>query len=470
MQRPIVLAPAKVELEGVAPENRDYGVMLPYTPLHHLLFRHGAPSVLVMTSANRSSEPIAYADDDAFERLSGIADAFLTGEREIARRVDDSVAAAGPYGPVVLRHARGGAPAAIARLPTRRPTLCTGADLKNAVTLVVDGQAFTSQHIGDLDHYGSFAAFKETIADLCTMYDVPMGELLVVHDAHPEYASTQYARTLPGEHRAVQHHRAHVASVLVEREAFDTRVAGIAFDGTGYGDDGTIWGGEIFTGSLREGLTRAVWLREAKLPGGDAAARHPVQAAAGFLSELDDLPDLTAAPFDFPERYTKAKRLTESGIRTFTTTSVGRLFDTVAALLGFTRPITFEGQAAMWVEHLAWSDASEDSYPFPVVAARLDFRPLLAAVVADRRRGRDVREIAGAFHRALADAIASAVEMLEPKQIVASGGVFQNALLVELLAQRFGDRLWINQKVPANDGGISLGQAGIAAVYSGTTA
>ncbi len=128
--------------------------------------------------------------------------------------------------------------------------------MKNAVTLVVDGQAFTSQHIGDLDHYGSFAAFKETIADLCTMYDVPMGELLVVHDAHPEYASTQYARTLPGEHRAVQHHRAHVASVLVEREAFDTRVIGIAFDGTGYGDDGTIWGGEIFTGSLREGLTR----------------------------------------------------------------------------------------------------------------------------------------------------------------------------------------------------------------------
>ena len=258
--------------------------MLPYTPLHHLLFRQGAPGVLVMTSANRSSEPIAYADADAFERLSGIADAFLAGERAIARRVDDSVAAVGPYGPVVLRHARGGAPAAIARLPTRRPTLCTGADLKNAVTLVVDGQAFTSQHIGDLDHYGSFAAFKETIADLCTMYDVPMGELLVVHDAHPEYASTQYARTLPGEHRAIQHHRAHVASVLVEREAFDTPVAGIAFDGTGYGDDGTIWGGEIFTGSLSEGLTRAVWLREAKLPGGDAAARYPVQAAAGFLS------------------------------------------------------------------------------------------------------------------------------------------------------------------------------------------
>jgi len=194
-----------------------------------------------------------------------------------------------------------------------------------------------------------------------------------------------------------------------------------------------------------------------------------VQAAAGFLSDLDDLPDLTAPPFDFPERYTKSKRLAESGIRTFTTTSVGRLFDTVAALLGFTRPITFEGQAAMWVEHLARSAEDEESYPFPIADSRLDFRPLLAGVAADRRRGRDVHEIARAFHGALADAIANAVEMLAPKQIVASGGVFQNALLVELLARRFGDRLWINQKVPANDGGISLGQAGIAAVYSGAT-
>jgi hydrogenase maturation protein HypF len=468
-QRPIVLAPAKVALEGIAPENRDYGVMLPYTPLHHLLFEQKAPGVLVMTSANRSSEPIAYTDADAFERLSGIAEAFLAGERDIARRVDDSVLTVGPYGPVVLRHACGGAPAAIARLPTRRPTLCTGADLKNAITLVVDGQAFTSQHIGDLDHYASFAAFKETIADLCAMYDVRMSELLVVHDAHPEYASTQYASTLPGEHRAVQHHRAHVASVLAEREAFDTRVAGVAFDGTGYGDDGAIWGGEIFTGSLREGLTRAIRLREAKLPGGDAAARHPVQAAAGFLSELDDLPDLTAAPFNFPPRYAKTKRIAQSGIRTFTTTSVGRLFDTVAALLGFTRSITFEGQAAMWVEHLAWSSATQDAYPFPVAGGCLDFRPLLAAIVADRRRGRDVSEIARAFHHALAGAIAEAVNLLEPKQVVASGGVFQNVLLVELLAQRFGDRLWINQKVPPNDGGISLGQAALAAVYSGAT-
>ncbi|MGB8908150.1 MAG: carbamoyltransferase HypF [Candidatus Cybelea sp.] len=466
VQRPIVLAEAKVELEGVAPQNRDYGIILPYTPLQQLLFARGAPDVLVMTSANRSSEPIAYLDVDAFEGLAGIADAFLAGEREIARRVDDSVMTIGPYGSGVLRHARGCAPQAIAKLPAGRPMLCVGADLKNAITLVVEGQAFASQHIGDLEHYAAFEAFRETIRDLCAMYEVPADDLLVVHDAHPEYASTQYARTLRGEHLAVQHHRAHVASVLAERQAFDVRVVGVAFDGTGYGDDGTIWGGEVFVGSISEGFDRAIWLREASLPGGDAAARHPVQAAAGFLSELDDLPDLTAPPFEFPERYVKAVRLIRSGVRTFTTTSVGRLFDTVAALLGFTRAVTFEAQAAMWVEHLARCAESVSPYPLPLTENRLDFRPTLEAIIADRRRDRDICEIARAFHHSLADAIVAAATSLEPRQIVASGGVFQNMLLVELLAERLGNRLWVNHKVPANDGGISLGQAGIAAANS----
>ena len=466
IERPIVVAPARVQLEGIAPDNRDYGVMLPYTPLQHALFAYGAPQPLVMTSANRSSEPIAYGDAEALERLEEIADGFLIGEREIARRVDDSVTAVGPYGPIVLRHARGYAPRAIATLPTRRPMLCVGADLKNALTLVVEGQAFASQHIGDLDHFGAFESFKATIRDLCTMYEVPIRDLLVVHDAHPEYASTQYARSLGAELLSVQHHRAHVASVLTEREAFDARVVGVAFDGTGYGDDGTIWGGEIFTGSMRDGFKRSIWLREAALPGGDAAARHPVQAAAGFLSAVDDVPDLTAAPFDFPDRYTKAMRLVRSGVRTFTTTSVGRLFDTVAALLGFTRPVTFEAQAAMWVEHLARSSASAAAYSFPLIDGRLDFRPMLAAIIVDRTRGRDAGAIARGFHAAIADAITAAASSLEPAQVVGSGGVFQNALLVEMLAERLGERLWINRGVPANDGGISLGQAGIAACSS----
>src|SRR5580693_1282867 len=220
--RPIVLGPARVQLNGVTPQNIEFGIMLPYTPLHHLLFAAGAPEVLVMTSGNRSSEPIAYEDEDALQRLAGIADAFLIGQRPIARRVDDSVVRTGAFGPVILRRARGYAPGAVASLPTERPILALGADLKNSVTLVVNGQAFVSQHIGDLDHCQSHRAFQEAIEDLVSMYEVRWDELLLVHDLHPQYLSTAHAATLglrqntPQSH-AIQHHRAHVASVLAER-------------------------------------------------------------------------------------------------------------------------------------------------------------------------------------------------------------------------------------------------------------
>ena len=470
--RPIVLAPAKVELPGVAPDNRDLGLMLPYTPLHHLLFAFGAPDVLVMTSANRSEEPIAYEDEDAFERLSGIADAFLVGERPIARRIDDSVARVGPLGPMVLRRSRGYAPGAVAIFPTRRPILAVGADLKNTVTLVVDGQAFVSQHIGDLEHYAAFRAFTEAVHDLCRMYEVRLEDALVVHDAHPEYASTRYACELPGERLGVQHHRAHIASVLAERAMWDTLVIGFAFDGTGYGDDGTIWGGEVFLGSLEAGFERVAHLRPAALPGGDAAARWPVQAAAGFLSQLAEGPRVLDPPFVFPERYLQAQELVVKGIRSFVTTSVGRLFDTVAALLGFTRGITFEGQAAIWLEHLARAAPPAGSYPFPLEGQELDFRPLLAAVLDDRVRGRDPAEIARAFHEAVADAIEQLArryaEASRARHVVLSGGVFQNVLLLARVADRLraisGLTLLVNREVPLNDGGISLGQAALAAV------
>jgi hydrogenase maturation protein HypF len=463
--RPITLAPARLLLEGVAPDNRELGVMLPYAPLHHLLFAHGAPDVLVLTSANRSSEPIAYEDEDAFESLSGIADAFLVGERRIARRLDDSVARATAHAPAILRRARGLAPQAIATLPSTRPILALGADLKNAIALVVDGQAFVSQHVGDLDHFPARCAFEETVRDMCAMYEVRSEDLLVVHDAHPQYVSTVYAESLPGEHLAVQHHRAHVASVLAERAEWDRDVVGVAFDGTGFGDDGTIWGGEFFVGSLRRGFVRAAHLRTAPLPGGDAAARFPVQASAGFLWALDDLPDLEAPPFLFPQRYASAREMVRKGLRTFTTSSAGRLFDTVAALLGFTRESTFEGQAAMWLEHLAAASGPVAAYPFDLLERQLDYRPLLAAIVADRVRGRDVRAIARGFHESLADAIVAACEVLASgNPIVVSGGVFQNRLLLELLRERAGERLWANERVPANDGGISLGQAAIAAL------
>ncbi|MEO7038726.1 MAG: carbamoyltransferase HypF, partial [Candidatus Elarobacter sp.] len=307
--RPIVLAPARRVLDGVAPENRELGVMLPYAPLHGLLFAAGAPGVLVLTSANRSSEPMAYDDADATASLTGIADAFLIGERRIARRIDDSVARVTAAGPSILRRARGLAPQAIVTLPVTRPILAVGGDLKNAVALVVEGQVFVSQHIGDLDHLPARDAFEETVRDLCAMYGIREEALLIAHDAHPEYASSLYARSMGGEQVAIQHHRAHVASVLAERGAWDDEVVGVAFDGTGYGDDGTIWGGEIFIGSVRGGFDRVAHLRSAPLPGGDAAARFPVQAAAGFLFELDDMPDLTAAPFGFPERYARARAL-----------------------------------------------------------------------------------------------------------------------------------------------------------------
>jgi hydrogenase maturation protein HypF len=474
ISRPIVLAPARVELAGVAPDNRELGVMLPYTPLQHLLFAAGAPSVMVMTSANRSSEPIAYEDADAFDRLSGIADAFLVGERPIARRVEDSVARAGALGPAVLRRSRGYAPGAVTSFPMQTPAkrsiLALGADLKNTVTLVVEGQAFVSQHIGDLDHYDAFRAFEETIRDLMTMYEIRWEDVVVVHDAHPEYRSTVHGLRLQSAAKhAVQHHRAHIASVLAERGAWEKRVLGISFDGTGYGDDGSIWGGEFFVGSLRNGFERVAHLRPAALPGGDAAAQYPVQAAAGFLVQVEGLPRLSDAPFSFPSRYATALQLVHKNVRTFPTTSIGRLFDTAAALLGFTRDITFEGQAAMWVEHMARAAGAVDGYPFPFLNGELDFRPLLLAVAVDRARGRKIEEIARAFQRGIAHAVTEATKELARNHnvdvAVLSGGVFQNELLLEDLQAELwntGLQLWTNQAVPANDGGISLGQAALA--------
>ena len=477
MARPIVLAPAKAELAGVAPDNRELGVMLPYTPLQHLLFAAGAPRVLVMTSANRSSEPIAYEDDDAFERLAGIADAFLVGERPIARRVDDSVARVGAFGPSILRRSRGYAPGAVVSFPvsaqTARPILALGADLKNTVTLVVQGQAFVSQHIGDLDHYEAFRAFEETIRDLMTMYELRWQDVLLVHDAHPEYRSSRHAlRLQPGKRQAVQHHRAHIASVLAERGAWKKRVLGVSFDGTGFGDDGSIWGGEILIGSLPSGFERIAHLRPAVLPGGDAAAQHPVQASAGFLVQIEGLPSLSEPPFSFPERYGVALQLVHKNVRAFPTTSVGRLFDAAAALLGFTKEITFEGQAAMWLEHIARDAKTTDCYPFPIANGELDFRPLLQSVVEDRVRGRARVEIARAFQRAIAQGLAVAVRELAHTRaldtVVCSGGVFQNEMLLEDLKEQFREtslQIWTNQSVPANDGGISLGQAALAALH-----
>ncbi|MFV2069512.1 MAG: carbamoyltransferase HypF [Pirellulales bacterium] len=465
--RPIVLAMAKIDLAGVVSDTSEVGIMLPYAPLHDLLFDHGAPNPLVLTSANRSSEPIAYRDDDARERLQGIADAFLIGERPIARRVDDSVIAVRDGRPRMIRRSRGYAPRAVASLPGTRPILALGADLKNSVALVVEGQVFVSQFIGDLGDLEVDRAFSETVHDLMEMYGVRQQELIVAHDLHPQFTSTRYAENLrPYRRVGVQHHHAHIASVLAEHGACEETVLGIALDGTGYGTDGTIWGFELLVGNLRDGLERSASLRPFRLPGGDAAARFPVQAAAGLLHEVDELPDMMAPPFRFPQRFGQAMQLVARDVRCFASTSAGRLFAAVAALLGFTREVSFEGQAAIWLESLARASDAQCPYPFP----GFDTRPLLGAIVADRLAGRPVGEIAYAFHAALVarlvDHVRQSVRSSKTLTVALSGGVFQNALLLELLFASLADdtavRLLTNRQVPVNDGGICLGQAAIA--------
>jgi hydrogenase maturation protein HypF len=267
----------------------------------------------------------------------------------------------------------------------------------------------------------------------------------------------------------VQHHRAHIASVLAERGGFDTEVVGVAFDGTGYGDDGTIWGGEFFVGSLTTGLRRAGSLQPFSLPGGDAAARHPLSAAAGALWGVADVPDLTKPPFSFPARYTQARELVRTGVRTFTTTSAGRLFDTAAAIAGFAGQNEYEGQAAIWLEHLAAAASPGALLPYAVNGAHLDFAGALRAMIEARIAGTDRADMARAFHETVASGVAAMIVRLceehRLETVVLSGGTFQNRLLVDRLTANLPRRLrlWMNRQVPTNDGGISLGQAAIAA-------
>jgi len=261
--------------------------------------------------------------------------------------------------------------------------------------------------------------------------------------------------------------------VLAEREAWERRAVGVSFDGTGYGDDGTIWGGEFFVGSMVEGWTRTLHLRPALLAGGDAAARFPVQCSAGFLEQLGQLPDLLGPPFNFPARYLHAQQLVRKRLRTFTTSSMGRLFDTVAALLGFTGEISFEGQSAVWLEELARTAHAAQLFPCPITGLTLDFRPLLAAIAEARLSGKSPADISRGFHLAIARAVAAGITQLCESQSIdlaaLSGGVFQNELLMHEIRSMLHNpsiELWTNSAVPPNDGGISLGQVACAALIS----
>lgn len=313
------------------------------------------------------------------------------------------------------------------------------------------------------------------------MYRVDPRSVRLVHDLHPAYPSSRFAEQLGGERVLVQHHAAHVASVLAEHGAWDMRVLGVAFDGAGLGDDGAVWGGEVFVGSLVGGLRRVAHLRPAYLPGGDAAARTPVQAAVGWLAALgDEVWARVAAPrIGLPAlRVQVARRLIERDLNTFTTTSVGRLFDTVAALTGFHRSMTFEGQAAIGLETAALearaAGADATPYPWPFDGRVWDHAPLLDALLSDLERGRSRAQVSLRFHETLANGVAVAAQRLRAEhpfeRVVLSGGVFQNALLVALTERRLDNadiQHWRNTRVPTNDGGISLGQAALAACMPG---
>ncbi len=472
--RPIVIArrrPGAAVAPSVAPACPDLGVMLPYSPLHHLLLADaGVP--LVMTSGNVSDEPIAYRDDEALERLAGIADRFLVHDRPIETRTDDSVV----RGPLVLRRSRGLVPGSIP-LPAGRPLLACGAELKSTFCLAKGGRAWVGHHIGDLKNWETLRSFREGIEHFEALFAV--APEVVAHDLHPDYLSTTYALERAGvEHVAVQHHHAHLAACLAEHGETGPAIGAI-FDGAGLGTDGTVWGGELLVGGL-DGFTRAGHLWPVRLPGGDAAVREPWRMACAWLAAAgEERPPALGGHVD-AARWDAVATLVRTGTAAPETTSAGRLFDAVAALCGLRTTVTYEGQAAAELE-AACDLTEDDGYPMPVAAATppggaaaapllLDARATIAAVVADVRAGAGVPRVAARFHNALAGATASACRILAGRHglgtVVLSGGVFQNRLLLERTARRLeadGLRVLLPERLPPNDGGIAFGQAAVAA-------
>lgn len=486
---PIVLLrrkPTAPLAPAVAPSNPYVGVMLPSSPLHHLLMRElGRP--VVATSGNRTDEPICTTTADALERLAGIADAWLTHDRPVARHVDDSVVAVVEGAPYLLRRARGYAPMPV-RLRRNLPVvLGVGGHLKATVSLSVGERVFVSQHLSDLDTPLAREAFERVVRDFLDMYGaIPEA---IVHDLHPDYASTRWATEAghrPGApdwvrrlaevpRLAVQHHHAHLASCLADAGE-DGRALGVTWDGTGLGTDDTIWGGEFLLGNAA-GFERVASLRPFRLPGGDRAAREPRRSALALLWEAlgegawGVLPRRLFGDAEKPV----LERMLSSGVHAPVTTSAGRLFDGVAALLGLHAKTSFEGQGAMSVEFAA--DPEETAtYPVPVSRrdrspVEVDWRPAVLGVVEDVRRGVPTRTVAGRFHATLVEAIASVAGLVGERRVALSGGCFQNRVLLERTRARLvreGFDVLVHRRVPANDGGLSLGQVVVAAARAGT--
>ena len=482
--RPIVLLRRREDsgvAEDVAPRQNTLGVMLAYTPLHHLLL-NDTDIPLVMTSGNNSDEPIAYRDEDAFGQIGEIADYFLVHDRPIHMRADDSVVRITDRETYPIRRSRGYAPAPLLVAENfGRHLLACGGELKNTFCVAKDSYAFLSHHIGDLENYETLRSFREGVEHFCRFFDVRPE--LVAHDLHPEYLSTKYVRELEEAGLpivGVQHHHAHVASCLAdnERPGYE-RVIGVSFDGTGYGTDGAVWGGEFFEGSIEEGFIRRGHLEYAPLPGGSAAIRQPWRMALAHLVSLYGEEEALTLPLTVVrhagERNARLiARLVEHGLNTPPTSSAGRLFDAVAALVGVpgTERTTYEGQAAVELE-LAAGDPVNQGYPFRLHPEGegwvVETRGVIGGVVDDLLAVRRVGEISSRFHRTMAEVVVAGCERVRDgggtSAVALSGGTFQNMLLlgqvVELLEGN-GFRVYRHRRVPANDGGLALGQVVLA--------
>jgi hydrogenase maturation protein HypF len=462
--------------EEVAPRNPRLGVMLPYTPLHHLLLRAVGGIPLVMTSGNRADEPIAYRDDGP-QKLAGIADVYLVHNRPIHLRCDDSVTRVVDGVELPVRRSRGYAPRPIdLPLPFPRNLLAVGGQLKATFALGRGRQAFLSHHMGDLDHYDAYRAFEQDVVLYQQLFGITPEVL--VHDLHPDYATSRYARQRAAREGiqllAVQHHHAHMAGCMAENGLTEP-VVGVTFDGTGYSTDGTVWGGEFLVGDCRQ-CRRAAHLRTVGMPGGDQAIREPWRMAVAHLADAQaELPSLRARLL--PSEMRTITRMLERHFNTPLTSSAGRLFDAVAALAGVRDRVSYEGQAAVELEWLATGVPPDGAYPFAFPSSSdaraplvVDTRPLIRAVAEDAARSVPAAHIARRFHSTMVDLIAAVCGRLRQATgigaVVLSGGVFLNALLTTEVSARLrgeGFRVYRHRLVPPNDGGLSLGQLAVAA-------
>jgi hydrogenase maturation protein HypF len=454
---------------SIAPGAPDLGIMLPYTPLHELLATDaGVP--LVLTSGNLSDEPIAFDDADALERLAAIADRFLVHDRPIATRTDDSVVRVVREHPLLLRRSRGYVPAGLdLPIASAQHLLGVGAEQKNAFCVAKDDRAWPSHHIGDLKNYETLQSLEHGIAHFETLFEVT--PQVVVHDLHPDYLSTRYALGREDvKLLSVQHHHAHLAATLAEHGETGPAVGAI-FDGTGYGTDGTVWGGEILVGSL-DTVARAGRLRPIRLPGGERAIKEPWRMACAWVTDMR-----VALPPAFEEiaqqRWNMVARMSLQGTGSPFTSSMGRLFDAVAAICGVRLEVSYEGQAAVELEALA-DRAAADPYPMQFEhrneTVALDPRPMILAVLDDIAAGVPVSRISARLHaglaRATADVLVLVAERRELQLAVLSGGVFQNRLLLELTMDALrpaGLRVLVPQTLAPNDGQIAFGQVAVAA-------